>query len=589
MNKRYNLNEEQMKCVNYNGNKNAVLVLAGAGSGKTTVISNRIKFLVDSKNISPSKILMLSFTNRGVKEMDKRIKKFGVEAKTFHAFARHILSIKYQKEFGMLDYEFPFNTNIVMREAIKKYKDEYCARTLVKPPPLPLPASKHIISYNSYLINTCGLSPKDDKYHSNKIHIDKIISIYKDIKKTKKVVDIDDLVSLLIEKIENNKHIQNILKNEYTHVIVDEMQDTSPLQIQLLNFFYKNNVNLFCVGDPAQSIFSFIGADYKNILKFSENFNNAEQFLLKNNYRSTPEILKLSNQILKQSQENYCSDFLAMSDSCNKKPMIFKFDNKLLQFKYIQSDIENKRRKNYCFSDMAIICRTKKDLFFTQAHFIGNNMSFASDHKIENQKLIVDLIFLINFIKNDTFQLNKHQKHLVEYLNVDALRKKFKICYSCSDLSGILQNELIPHLEKKYGQEWEEESACLEAFNYLITFYGEIDEFLKLFENKKLTSQFSKNTVFISTVHGIKGAEYKVCYVINVDNATYPHYKNREDKDLIEEDRRILYVALTRAMKELIITHYSHKNGYLTDFLSFVDSSFVDFDDSQLIPKSSLL
>ena len=580
----HELNEEQKKSIEYEGAKKAILILAGAGSGKTTVVSKRIEFLIEKKKIPSERILMLSFTNRGIDEMNKKIAEFEMKAVTFDSFAQRMLLKNHKEEFGIEGSEFapPLKQNEIMRKAIKEYETQYerqrkekakqqkdkidarekdCTQEYQE---LSLPSPKMIIGFKSYLMNTCNGQIRDEIYHNCKEHIDEIIGNYNKEMKKMKLLDFSDITSLLVEKMENDGKIKKIFTEKYDYVIVDEMQDTSPLQMKLLNFFNNQEICLFCVGDPAQSIFSFQGADYRNIMDFTNNFKNSEIIELKKNYRSSPEILDMSNNILKKSDVEYTSDFTATKKPCGKKPLLIQYKSEQAQINYIENDINNKIKNGDKHKDMMIVCRTRKESFMFQAEFIVKNIRFTTkdSNKIHKQKLFEEFLFSIKIIANQ--ELSEKEKkdngYLIKILKEQKIDEKniqneFEKNPNLENYMNILWDTFLPLIKKKHGYEWEEEGQCLLAIRRLLMFYETPNEFIKIFGGKTCRIRNSKNGVSISTVHGAKGAECKNCYVINADTATYPNFRNIKYEDLIEEDRRILYVAVTRAMENLIITY----------------------------------
>ena len=302
------LNDQQKYAVTYNGKH--LLVLAGAGTGKTRTIIERAKYLINN-GTSPNRIMILSFTRKSAREIVSRIKmqsdaiQFeGLIGQTFHSWCMSIIK-SHPKIFKQSDYTILDEDDRISCFKLlcgKNFKDK-SGKTI---------SSKDILNVYTYAMNAqCNMSDsirkqifdsasEDDeranKYiHDNRNIYTEVIQNYILYKESRKYLDYDDILNLVSKALKRNKEIRDYISSSYDYVLVDEMQDTNPLQYELLSSFYEN-CKLFCVGDDAQAIYGFRGADFNNVHSFDKRINNTTVLKLEDNYRSTQEILDVSNQ-----------------------------------------------------------------------------------------------------------------------------------------------------------------------------------------------------------------------------------------------------------------------------------------------------
>jgi len=563
-----------------------LLVLAGAGSGKTRVIIERIKYLLN-KDIKPSDIAVMTFTKKAALEMQERIGGVALKSKhdslfagTFHSFALEMInSYKY--------FEKDADKRIIDRD-----DQIWLAQICLKELNLPSYLANNIISYISYAKNIMlpiekyirKFYPKKDDY---KMAL-KACKLYETKKVSSKYLDYDDLMVHFLDVIDNNKTARDKICSRYKYLLVDEMQDTNPLQWQIL-MNYAKYIKLFCVGDDAQSIYAFRGADFKNIHSFTKRLQPSEVIKLVNNYRSTKEILDLSNTLLKRSVLKYDKKLIAIRGE-GKKPKIYDFDDSNEEAEFVVRYIKSKKEANP--SDFMVLVRSafnakslEKELILQKIPyvFIGGQNLMQSEHikdilsilqiicGYSDELVIHRFIRICNFyLKNKPNIEPKKIKHRNTNTILKILKEHFGETYFL--YNGIIKiSKLKEHPEKAIHQSiklvqkylMHTHQGKLKSIKDDLNFLEQISsnyKNLKAFLQSYVLQPFYKNEdnenkyIKIITIHSAKGTEAKYSILLQANNDVYPHKRAKGNIEKVEEERRILYVAMTRAKDELIIT-----------------------------------
>src|SRR5574344_277022 len=400
------LNDKQLEAVNHM--EGPCLVLAGAGSGKTRVLTERIIKLIDN-GISPFNILAITFTNKAAKEMRQRVEgKLGSQTDnifigTFHSFGLKILRENYR------DINYSSNITILDAEDTKSLIKRILKDNDYDPADYDI---KHIISRISLAKND-GLSPTD----YSKLFLteeDKVIYLvyekYLKLLKENNSVDFDDLLLKPVELFKKNKDILERYQERYQYILVDEYQDTNSIQYELCKLLASKYKNIFVVGDHNQSIYSWRNADYRNILNFEKDYKNTKVILLEENYRSTNCILKAANSVIKNNAEGKKLKLWTASSEGDKIDYI-RVDNEIKEAKYIIDKIEDLVSLGYNYSDFAILYRTNAQGRVLQESFVKNNIPYniIGSFYFYNRKEIKDLIAYLNLIynSNDSVSLER--------------------------------------------------------------------------------------------------------------------------------------------------------------------------------------
>ena len=377
------LNPQQMAAAQYRGSAQSLLVMAGAGCGKTRTIIARTSYLIRS-GVDASRILMMTFTNRAAREMKTRLRaEVGplsdkVQAGTFHAFCLRVMR-RIPKSFGILglnvidvDDQNALMSLVRRRRLGKKYKEISKL----------LPRAAELNRYYSYCRNTC-LEPLDYLSHHSDLsqeYIRLCSDMFAEYQKTKLergYLDFDDLLAIFGSVLEQKASLRKDIAKLFEECLVDEMQDTNPLQFRILQQFSREGVRLFCVGDPAQSIYRFRGANFEHVYLFEKLFPNSETLILSKNYRSYQEILDLSNWLLSRSPLDYKNRLIAHRGNAGKLPELIDFDSQFEEAGWIADKIMEQFESDTRFRDMMVLVRTAYDAKPIEAEFIQREIPYV--------------------------------------------------------------------------------------------------------------------------------------------------------------------------------------------------------------------
>lgn len=573
------------------------LVLAGAGCGKTKTIVARAAYLID-QGIPANQIQILTFTRRSASEIVARVELAlgeqakGLRASTFHTFCMYLLR-RVPKAFGLEQFSIIDRDDQLMMFRLIRGKDD-------KKNPNQLPKPQELCDLYSFARNTRQkLSDALEKQHPEhlafKDQIAEIMKEYETRKRARSFLDYDDILAIVASALDQSDGLADYVASLCKHMLVDEMQDTNPLQWALLEPL-KDKVSLFCVGDDAQSIYDFRGADFENIHHFKDRVPNAQVFKLEQNYRSTQEILDLSNWLLDQSEIQYNKRLDAHRGE-GVKPRMHIFPNEFDEAKWIAIDI---KERNYLqgnkWSDHMVLVRSSFAARHIEAACIAANVPyrFIGGMKLLETAHVKDLLSLLRVIANplddiawmrfltlwngvgDVGASRLAQQLLLEPefdLIFDKLEKFGRIpaetllimkqmtvlkqeVQACVSL-GIQAIEA--QLAENYKKDWNRRQGDFELVKQLASKHAQLSEFLEEYvldpvSISEIERQSDSDVVTLITIHSAKGTEQKVCYVVNVTPGQYPHARAQGDFNDVEEERRVLYVALTRAQNELILT-----------------------------------
>lgn len=616
------LNSNQLKAVTFQGKH--LLVLAGAGTGKTKTIISRASYLI-SNGVNPSKIQILTFTKRAASEIVSRVRSSfdsneanTLNGSTFHSWCNQLLT-KFPNLFGTKSF------TIIDQDDQVSIMKLVCGKNSVQYEDIRIKA-QGLIDLYSYARNTKrNLSDtirlklfnnlKDeettDKINKLKPNLEILFKGYERKKKERKYLDYDDMLLVVAIRLQNDEEARRIISSQYEHILVDEMQDTNPLQWDLLNPF-QNICHLFCVGDDAQSIYSFRGADFKNVHSFGERVDDSQVFKLDDNYRSTQEILDISNWLLEKSPIKYGKELKAVRGNGNT-PCLINLENEWEEGNFIaEKIIENYTNRNKIYNDHLILSRSQFYTRTLQATFIKHKIPYVTygGRKFMESAHIKDVVSALRVVNNvddeiawiryltlwegigeikaarytnELLVLNTIEK-CIEWLKTIILDTGGKIISEVIESiaenrdniqEAVLQSSKLmeERLSKKYNEDWEiKRKPDFPVLGLLANNYSTLGEFITectldnstqinnspTLANSLISRSENKDHVIISTIHSAKGLESDVCFVLNVSPKAFPSSWTLGNDDEVEEERRVLYVALTRAKNELYITRNIH-------------------------------
>jgi len=592
------LNSAQIKAVQ--STEGPYLVIAGAGSGKTRVLVHRVACLVE-KGIKPQEILLLTFTRKAAEEMlrraslllDERCSK--VSGGTFHSFANTILRryasvLGISNNFTILDEADAQDTVNLIRTQLGFHKSEKR-----------FPRKKAITELISKSVNKSQdldivLYDEYPQFIEWAEEIKKIRDEYNKYKRQKSLLDYDDLLVYLKELLVKHDNVRSQLCAKFKYIMVDEYQDTNKLQAYIVCLLAAEHKNIMVVGDDAQSIYSFRGANFKNIIDFPKIFKETKIITLEENYRSTQPILNLTNKVIAQAKEKFDKELFTRKKG-NRLPVFVDARDENAQSKYIADKILELREEGVELKDIAVLFRSGWHSNDLEIELASRNIPFAKygGQKFVQAAHIKDIIsymriaynmfdevswyralLLIPHVGPKTAQalineivLNKKGIAVDEKLtkNIEALKKLFGLLKN-TDVNQKTPLQIIktfleyyqPFLKEKYD-DFNKRINDLDSLCRIASRYKSVEDFLSdialepperaMIEAGLKDKDDSRLT--LSTIHSAKGLEWHTVFLIYVAEGHMPSYLSLENEDAIEEERRLFYVASTRAKENLYL------------------------------------
>ena len=633
-----NMNENQLKAILKT--QGAVMVIAGAGSGKTRVLTNRIAYLIAEKNVLESSILAITFTNKAAKEMKERIYSLVGETSkyiwinTFHSMCvrilrQHIDLLGYNKNFTILDTS---EQKTIIKNIVKELnlsEDSYQPNNILK-----------IISNSKNSMISVNEMKAQARFGFMK-NVAEIYEYYQKYLKKNSVLDFDDLMLKTIVLFEKHPEVLAIYQNKFEYIHVDEYQDTNVIQYKLIKMLSEVHKNICVVGDDDQSIYSWRGACSDNIINFEKDYEDVEVIFLDQNYRSNSTILDAANAVIKNNtdrkdkalwSENKGGDKITVYAATNDKDETDDIAKKVLDLKAQGVDYKNIAilyRANYLSRSMENSC-----MAFGIPYKLIGSLKFLQRQEIR------DLLAYMNVIvnKNDEFSLRRiinvpkrgigassmakidnyaeqYGLSLFEALkNIDMIGVSKKITTNIHLLTQLIEKysqteqytieDLIVGIYKDSGYEsMLKESADayaesrIENISELVSsakqFSSMNDNLIDFISEMSLTSdaddENEDDSVVLSTVHAAKGLEYRVVFIMGLEENLFPSIRDAEssedERNKMEEERRLAYVAITRAKEKLFMSYANRrmqfgsiKNNKRSRFLDEVPNKLMHFE-----------
>ena len=573
------------------------LVLAGAGCGKTKTIVARAAYLID-QGVPANQIQILTFTRRAASEIVARVELAlgdqakGLRASTFHTFCMYLLR-RIPKAFGLEQFSIIDRDDQLMMFRLIRGRDD-------KKNPNHLPKPKELCDLYSFARNTrqklsIALEKQMPEYFALKEQIADIMKEYEARKRARSFLDYDDILAIVAKALAESEGLVDYVASICRHMLVDEMQDTNPLQWALLEPL-KERVSLFCVGDDAQSIYGFRGADFENIHHFKERVPNAQIYKLEQNYRSTQEILDLSNWLLDQSEIQYDKRLDAYRGE-GVKPKMHIFPNEFDEAKWIAIDIKERHYlEGSKWSDHMVLVRSSFAARHIEAACIAANVPyrFIGGMKLLETAHVKDLLSVLRVVANPLDDIawmrfltlwngvgdvgaSKLSQQILLDPDMQVISTKLEKFGKVPDHAILMMKQMSvlkdqvqecvslaiqaisEQLAENYKKDWNRRQGDFDLVKQLASKHAQLSEFLEEYvldpvSISEIERQSDTDVVTLITIHSAKGTEQKVCYVANVTPGQYPNSRAQGDFDEVEEERRVLYVALTRAQNELILT-----------------------------------
>lgn len=574
------------------------LVLAGAGCGKTKTIISRAAYLI-AQGLPAQNVQILTFTRRASAEIVTRVEQHlgemakGLRASTFHTFCISLLR-RNRQAFGLNQFTVIDRDDQIMMFRLLRGK----GRDNI------LPKAAQLCDIYSFARNTCcSLSKAIEAVLPDvvalKPEIVMVMKAYEERKRHSDFLDYDDILAIVAVHLQQSPSLVEWVVRQHHVFLIDEMQDTNPLQWALLTPLI-GHAQIFCVGDDAQSIYGFRGADFENIHRFQSYVPDAKIFKLEKNYRSTQGILDLSNWLLAKSEIDY-DKVLVAARKQQSKPAFNMFTNEFEEANWIAQDLIKRHHQNgKAWLEHMVLVRSAYSARHIERAFIQMSIPyrFIGGAKLLESAHVKDVLSMLRLIVNckddiawmrfltlwdgigdsgasklsqqlsayhDLISccdyLDKSVKKLPE-LAVAGLRQLATLTTKVEKSVEVAVDTLQQQLEQNYqNQDWPRRVKDFKLVQQLAAKHQDIAQFLEEYvldpisiaEVKQATVE---DIVTLTTIHSAKGMEENVCYVPHLSSGFFPHARAQGDFDAVEEERRVLYVALTRAKNELILSRH---------------------------------
>lgn len=617
------LNDRQKEAVSIT--KGPLLIIAGAGSGKTKVLTTKVASLILDENVDPENILAITFTNKAAKEMKERILDmvglvgYKIQISTFHSFGLNILKkhyekLGYSKNFTILDSD---DSTTVIKNILKDMNVDENFKSI-----------KNAISNNK---NALIDSYEYERFVNNDYDkiVKEIYEKYEQRLKRNNSVDFDDLLMLPIKLFQKYPEVLNEYQEQYKYVLIDEYQDTNEAQYKLTKMICSKYKNICAVGDDSQSIYSWRGSNYKNILNFEKDYPNCKTILLEQNYRSTKTIINASNDVIKNNVNR--KDKNLWTD--NEEGMKIEYhtaENEKDEAYYVVKEINKLIDNGYDYKNIAILYRTNAQSQNMEKELVLSNIPYKVVGSVYfyNRKEIKDLMAYLKLIynKDDDVSLLRVinvPRRKIGKVSIDKLREKANLenssiydaitdgkelefkkliedlrskkdDMSLSDFVDLVLDKtgLIKELEEENSIEAETRIENLKEFKSVAVNFEEMYGIISLedfLSEVSLVSdvteyQSNDNAVTLMTIHLAKGLEFDNVFIIGLEESIFPHFNSFGNNEQLEEERRLCYVAMTRAKQRLYLVNATTRMIYgnrvrnpESRFISEIDEKYINY------------
>ena len=628
------LNDRQREAVLYN--EGPLLIIAGAGAGKTKTLTTKIAYLIEEEHVSPYNILAITFTNKAAKEMKDRLYLLvgsdasKLQVSTFHSFGLKLLrenyeTLGYDKNFVIMDSDdsltvvkkilkdMDLDPKIYNPRAIRN-KISSCKNEMMSPK-----------AYERYAISDY-----------EKI-VQQVYEKYETKLQRNNSVDFDDLLLLPIELFKNNPDTLDKYQDLYKYLLIDEYQDTNEAQYILTKLLCAKHRKITCVGDDSQSIYSFRGANYKNILNFEKDYQDAKTILLEENYRSTSTILDAANQVIKNNIQRKDKN-LWTNRGVGEKIKYYRAYNERDEAQYVIRKVKELVNRGTEYQDISVLYRTNAQSRVLEEEMLKENLPYrvigsfyfysrkeikdliAYLRLIHNSKDNVSLLRVINTpkrgiglktIENLTEQADLNGTSIYEAissgkeLEFKSTIEKLKLLSDELTLTELIDkvldaSGLRAELEAEKSLEAEVRLENLEEFKSITKSFEEREGLISLEDFLLEISLISDveeykddpNRISLMTVHSVKGLEFNHVFVVGMEEGIFPHMNSLMENSELEEERRLCYVAITRAKDDLHLINARRRTLFgkeqinpVSRFISEISADLMESNVKDEIPQ----
>ena len=637
-----NLNPQQLEAVT--AAEQQVLVLAGPGSGKTRVLTQRVAYLIGALGIAPQHILAVTFTNKAAREMQNRLQKLlgkqaeGIWLGTFHATCARIL----RREAHYL----PFDSNFVIMDADdQEVLIKRCLKELNLDDKLYNPRSIHaaISTAKNQLIQSEGFYPNT---YREEVTL-RVFTRYDELLRSNNAVDFDDLLLWAVRLLGENDNVRKGYARNFHHVLVDEFQDTNQAQYELLKLLSSHHRNIFVVGDEDQSIYRWRGADYRNVLRFEKEFPQAKKLLLERNYRSTQTVLDTAKAVIDQNVSRTPKALFSKRGQ-GQPILLYEATDEHSEAAYVVDAIldivDNKTIRS---GDIAIMYRTNAQSRLLEEAFLRLGLPYrlVGAQRFYGRREVKDIIAFLRLVHNpqDSISLTRAintpprgigdkalmalqltaQQHncsrsdILIDLGIKGEQSLFwsalgsRAAIVLADFGALLVNWQAHNREKPLPQLFDKIIKDTAYREYIedeseigISRWENVLELRRLafeFEHLGLVA-FLENVALVSdqdtlpetldaptlmTLHAAKGLEFKVVFIVGLDEGLLPHSRSLEDAEELAEERRLFYVGITRSKDRLYLVRADQRSSF-GSFSFSIPSRFLDDIPDHLLMREGM-
>lgn len=592
------LNQAQIEAIAHKDGP--CMVLAGPGSGKTTVITNRIKHLIEKHKVNPEEILVITFSKAASKEMRDRFhtlwkgKNAPVTFGTFHGIY-----------YGILKWAYKLTSENIFSDE-QKYQ---LLQQVVEGMSLDIDDEKDflqgIAGEISNVKNNCIKLEEYQTKNCDERTFRNIYRVYEEERKRRKKVDFDDMLVLTYNLFQNRPDILRLWQGKYKYILIDEFQDINKVQYDVIRMLAAPENNLFIVGDDDQSIYRFRGARPEIMLNFPKDYPKTREIILDVNYRSTKAVVNGAGRVIRNNKWRYPKDIVTTNEQ-GANVHVQEVRHPIEESKYVLKEVQNALKSGVKPSEIAVLFRTNNEArvlvetlmeynqpFYMQEqfpnlyeHFIAKNligyMKMALGDR--SRKLFLEIMNRPNrYIGRDSLEKGEISfEHLKKFYEdkewmqdrIDQLDVDLRIIKKCKPYAAIQYirkhigyDEFLKEYAMKRRINLEELMDVVHEIEERAKEYKTIEEWFSYIEeygeNLRMQAELRKpnrNAIQLMTMHGAKGLEYHTVFIIGANEDICP-YKKAETKEDIEEERRLFYVAMTRAKKRLVISYSKERNG----------------------------
>lgn len=605
-------NKSQSKAISHK--TGPAMILAGPGSGKTLVITQRVKNLIEKEKVSPEHILVITFTKAAAVEMKERFlglmdhQKSRVTFGTFHAVFFAVLKYAYHYTAANIikeEQKYQFLREIVAGIKVE-YEDEgefitnlLSEISLVK---------NEGIAVEHYYAKNCG----EDIFR-------KIFRMYETKLQRARLIDFDDMLLYTYELFKERKDILTLWQKQFSYILIDEFQDINKLQYEIIKMMAEPENNLFVVGDDDQSIYRFRGAKPEIMLRFKKDYTDVKEILLNINYRSTGNIIKRAGNLIACNQTRFAKEIGAEKEA--GEDVFFRiYKNQWEESEAIIANIKKQLKKGILYNQMAVLYRTNTQPRILIEQFMNHNIQFVTKDRIPNiyeHWITKDIVTYIQIAqgsrsRQDFLKIMNRPKRYIGRESLEESLVAFEIWeqyyeeqpwiaerierleYDVRMLSGMKPYAAINYIRHGIGYDdfikeyadyrhikeedlieiLEELQEGAKKYQSYEAWFLHMEEYKEELEVQMKKSRQQADGIALATIHSAKGLEYEVVYIIDVNEGIMPYKKAVLDQE-VEEERRMFYVGMTRAKKELYLSSVKEQNGSNPDISRFIKEAGI--------------